>query len=160
MSTTTLRPRTAAHPAFALPGAWPALEALGHAVEASGLSRATLELVHLRASQINGCGVCAVRHPQPAREHGVSDEQLWAVAAWRDTPFFDDAQRAALALTEALTRIADAPDGVSDAVWGEAALHFDEAALSALVVAIGTINLWNRMNVATRQIASQAGEGW
>jgi AhpD family alkylhydroperoxidase len=158
--TTTLQPRTAAHPAFAVPGAWPALEALGQALQASGLPAATVELVHLRASQINGCGVCAVRHPRLARDHGVTDEQLWAVAAWRDTPFFDGAQRAALALTEALTRIADRPEAVGDAVWEEAARHYDDASLSALVVAIATINLWNRLNVATRQIAGRAGGGW
>ncbi len=144
----------------AVPGAWPALEALGRAVGESGLPATTIELVHLRASQINGCGVCAVRHPQLARDHGVSDEQLWAVAAWRDTPFFDDAQRAALALTEALTRIADAPEPVGDAVWDAAARHYDDASLCALVVTIGTINLWNRLNVATRQVASHAGGGW
>jgi AhpD family alkylhydroperoxidase len=157
MSTTELTARTSSHPIFTVPGAMEGLQALDRAMRGTGISPLTLELVNLRASQINACGVCAVQHPKLARELGETDERLWAVVAWRDAPFFDDAERAALALTEAMTRLADRADAVPDEVWEEAARHFDEAQLAALVIAIGQINLWNRMNVATRQVA---GQGW
>jgi AhpD family alkylhydroperoxidase len=140
------------HPVMVLPDAMQALQALQAAVTKSGISRRTLELVHLRASQINGCGVCVDMHPRLARKAGETDERLFAVAAWRETPYFTDAERAALALTEAATRIADRADPVPDDVWDEAARHYDEKTLAALVVAIAGINVWNRLNVATRQI--------
>jgi AhpD family alkylhydroperoxidase len=111
------------------------------------------ELVHLRASQINGCSVCVDMHAKGAREAGESEERVFAVAAWRDTPYFTDAERAALALTEALTRAADRADAVPDEIWAAAAEHFGETQLAALVLDIAEINLWNRLNVATRQIA-------
>ncbi len=101
------------HPAFALPGAMHALQALGKAVTDSDLPPRTLELMNLRASQINGCGVCAVQHPSIARKLGETDERLFAVAAWREAPYFDDAERAALALTEAATRISDRAEPVA-----------------------------------------------
>ena len=145
------------HPAFVLPDAMPALQALGKALQQSGLPPKTLELVNLRASQINGCGVCAVQHPRIARQLGETDDRLFAVTAWREAPFFDDAERAALALTEAITRMSDRADPVPDAIWDEAARHYDEQALAALVIAIASINMWNRLNVATRQLA---GQGW
>ena len=145
------------NPAVMLPDALSALQRLGKAVEAAGVPPITLELVHLRASQINGCAVCAVHHPNLAREHGETDERLFSVATWRDAPFFTGAERAALALTEAATRLSDRPEPVPDEVWDEAARHYDEKALAALVMAIGSINLWNRLNVVTRQVA---GEGW
>ena len=110
------------------------------------------ELVHLRASQINGCSVCVDMHAKAARRAGESEERVFAVAAWRETPYFSDAERAALALTEALTRLADRPEPVPDAIWDAAAEHFDEEQLGALVLDIATINLWNRLNVATRQV--------
>jgi AhpD family alkylhydroperoxidase len=153
-TTTTLEPRIT-NPAFAVPGAMDALQALNKAVSRVRLSPGMLELLHLRASQINGCGVCAVQHPKIARKLGESDDRIFAVAAWRDAPFFTEAERAALALTEALTRIADTADPVPDAIWDEAARHFDEQELAALVVSIAQINVWNRLNVATRQVAGQ-----
>ena len=111
------------------------------------------ELVHLRASQINGCSVCVDMHAKRRRARpGESEERVFAVAAWRETPYFSDAERAALALTEALTRLADRADQVPDAIWDAAAEHFDETQLAALVLDIATINVWNRLNVATRQI--------
>src|SRR3954466_1287532 len=114
MSTITTDPITlearAEHPAFAVPGAMDALQALGKAVQGSGLPPRTAELVSLRASQINGCGVCAVQHPRIAKKFGETEDRLHAVAAWRDAPYFDGAERAALALTEAATRIADRGD--------------------------------------------------
>jgi len=154
METTTLESRIT-NPALAVPGAMDALQALNKAISRVRISPGLLELMHLRASQINGCGVCAVQHPKIARKLGESDDRIFAVAAWRDAPFFSDAERAALALTEAATRLADAPDPVPDDVWADAARHYDEQELAALVLAIASINVWNRLNVATRQIAGQ-----
>ena len=142
------------NPAFVVDGAMDGLNAL-----AKSISRARLpiprELVHLRASQINGCSVCVDMHAKAARKEGESEERLFAVSAWRDTPFFTDAERAALALTESLTRMADEPEPVPDAIWDAAAEHFDEAQLGALVLDIALINVWNRLNVATRQIVGE-----
>lgn len=140
------------HPAMIVPDAMQALQALGTAVGKGGVPRRTLELISLRASQINGCGVCVDMHPRIARQAGETDERLLAVAAWRDTPYFDDAERAALALTEAVTRLSDREDPVPDEIWTQAARHYEEPALAALVLAIASINVWNRLNVATRQI--------
>ena len=154
METTTLEARIT-QPAFAVPGAMDALQALSKAVSRVRISPGLLELMHLRASQINGCGVCAVQHPKIARKLGETDDRIFAVAAWRDAPFFTDAERAALALTEAVTRLADTADPVPDSVWEEAARHYDEQELAALVLSIATINVWNRLNVATRQVAGQ-----
>jgi AhpD family alkylhydroperoxidase len=139
------------NPATTLPGAMEALLALGKAVGAGGVSRTTLELCNLRASQINGCAVCIDMHSRALKKLGERDEKLFAVAAWREAPYFSDAERAALALTEAETRLADRGDAVADSVWQEAARHFEEKALAALVLSIGAINLWNRLNATTRQ---------
>ena len=143
------------NPAIIVPGAMQALQALGKVVQQSGVPPKTLELISLRASQINGCGVCAVQHPRIARKLGETDERLFAVAAWREAPYFTDAERAALALTEAATRLSDRADPVPDEIWDEAARHYDEQALAALVIAIASINVWNRLNVTTRQVAGQ-----
>jgi AhpD family alkylhydroperoxidase len=140
------------NPALIIPDAMQALQALGASIEKAGVPRRTLELVHLRASQINGCSVCADMHPRIARKLGETDDRLLAVGAWRDTPYFSDAERAALALTEAVTRLSDRPDPVPDEIWQEAARHYPEQALAALVLAIASINVWNRLNVATRQV--------
>ena len=152
--TTTMQARMN-HPAFAVPGAFEALQALSKAINKTGISPKTLELIALRASQINGCGVCAVQHPRIARKLGETDDRLFAVAAWRDAPYFTDGERAALALTEAATRISDRADPVPDEIWDEATRHYDETELAALVLAIASINVWNRLNVATRQVAGQ-----
>jgi AhpD family alkylhydroperoxidase len=140
-------------PAFAVPGAMDALMALGKAIDGTELPAATRELVNIRASQINGCGVCAVQHPRIARRRGETDERIWAISGWRDAPYFDAAERAALALAEAVTRLADRSEAVPDDVWEEAARHYDEGQLAALVLSIASVNLWNRLNVATRQVA-------
>lgn len=145
------------NPATVVSGAMEALLALGAATRAGGVPTKTLDLIHLRASQINGCAVCLDMHPKLARKAGESEERLFAVAGWRDAPYFTDAERAALALTEAATRLADRPDPVSDEVWAEAARHYDEPALGALVLSIAAINVWNRLNVATRQVAGTSG---
>ena len=136
-----------------IPEAMPAIRALNAATEKGGVPSATLALVHLRASQINGCSTCVDAGSRTAKKAGESDERLFAVAAWRDAPYFSEAERAALALTEAVTRLADREDPVPDAVWDEAARHYNERALASLVIAITTANVWNRLNVATRQIA-------
>ena len=138
-------------PAVTLPGVLPAALALGEAVAKAGVPLKTLTLVDLRASQINGCSLCVDMHARELKEMDETDERLFAVAAWRETPYFDDAERAALALTEAATRMSDRSDPVSDEVWREAARHFDERALGALIVRIAVINFWNRVNVTTRQ---------
>jgi AhpD family alkylhydroperoxidase len=144
------------NPALAVPAALQALQALHKSIQATGLPPKTIELVSLRASQINGCGVCAVQHPQIARRLGETDQRLFAVAAWRDAPWFTDAERAALALTEAETRMSDRAEPVPDDIWEEAARHYDEQALAGLVLAIAGINVWNRLNVTTRQVAGVA----
>ncbi|UGX85434.1 carboxymuconolactone decarboxylase family protein [Phyllobacterium meliloti] len=140
------------NPAMINPDAMKALQALAASTSTSEFPKGLLELVHLRASQINGCSVCVDMHPRMARKAGETDERLFAVSAWRDTPYFSDAERAALALTEAVTRIADKSDPVPDDIWNEAARHFDERQLGDLVLAIANVNVWNRLNIATRQI--------
>ena len=146
------------NPALVVPDALTALHALNKTIQSSGLPERTLELVHLRVSQINGCSVCVMMHPVLAKRAGETEERLFAVGAWRDAPLFDDAERAALALAEAVTRLTDPADPVPDAVWDEAARHYDEQQLGALLLAIGQINLWNRLNIATRQVAGEAWE--
>ncbi len=138
------------HPVMVVPEAMKALQALSESTKPA-LPEKLLELVHLRASQINGCSVCVDMHPKLARRAGETDERLFAVGAWRDAPYFSDAERAALALTEAVTRLSDREDPVTDAVWDEAAKHFDERQLASLVLGIAAINVWNRLNVAVRQ---------
>ncbi|MBR0896972.1 carboxymuconolactone decarboxylase family protein [Bradyrhizobium tropiciagri] len=138
------------HPVMVVPDAMKALQALSESTKPA-LPEKLLELVHLRASQINGCSVCVDMHPKLARRAGETDERLFAVGAWRDAPYFTDAERAALALTEAVTRLSDREDPVTDAVWDEAAKHFDEQQLASLVLGIAAINVWNRLNVAVRQ---------
>ena len=142
------------NPVMIVPEAMKALHALGAAAEKGGVPPQTIGLIQLRASQINGCSVCVDMHPRHLKKAGETDDRLFAVAAWRDAPYFTDAERAALALTEAVTRISDREDPVPDAVWAEAARHYDEPALAALLLAIATINVWNRLNVATRQVAT------
>ncbi len=144
------------NPALLIPAAMQALQALSTASENSGVPAKTLGLVHLRASQINGCGLCVDMHPRMLKKAGETEQRLFAVAAWRDTPFFTDAERAALDLTEAVTRLSDRRDAVPDEIWQEAARHYDERALAALLLGIASINVWNRLNVATRQVAGAA----
>jgi len=141
------------NPAMVLPDAMKPLQALYAATQRGGVPQRTLELVHLRVSQINGCSFCVHAGAITAKKAGETDERLFAVAAWRDAPYFTDAERAALALAEAVTRLADRPDPVPDEIWNEAAKHYDEKALAALILSIGTTNVYNRVNVTTRQPA-------
>jgi AhpD family alkylhydroperoxidase len=136
-----------------LPDVTTSIQTLLKATREGGVPQTTLELVHLRASQINGCSFCVASGARSAKRAGESDERLFAVAAWREAPYFTDAERAALALTEAATRLADQADPVPDEIWDEAARHYDEKGLAALVLMIGITNLFNRVNVTTRQLA-------
>jgi len=141
------------HPALVLPDAMQALLAVDKATVQDGLPDVTRKLVHLRASQINGCSVCVDMHARELKQAGESDERIFAVAAWRETPFYTDAERGALALTEAATRLSDRADPVPDEVWQDARRHYDDAALAALIVSIGLINVWNRLNATVKQVA-------
>jgi AhpD family alkylhydroperoxidase len=143
------------NPALSVPGALEALQQLGASATSAGIPATTLYMVHLRASQINSCSVCVDIHSRELEHAGESSERIHTVAAWRETPYFSDAERAALALAEATTRLADRPDPVPDEVWDEAARHYSEAQLAALVVAIATINAFNRLNAATRQLTGE-----
>jgi AhpD family alkylhydroperoxidase len=141
-------------PAFVVDGAMDGLNAVSKAISRARIP-ISRELVHLRVGQINGCSVCVDGHARAARKSGESEERVFAVAAWREAPYFSDAERAALALAEAMTRVADTAEPVPDAVWEAAAEHFDEPQLGALVLDIATANLWNRLNIATRQVAGE-----
>ena len=145
------------NPAMVLPGAMEPIQALFRAVHGGGADPATLELVHLRVSQINGCSACVDAGARSARKAGETDERLATVAAWREAPYFTDAERAALALAEAATRLADRPDPVPDEIWDAAAGHYDEKQLAAIVLMIAVANLFNRLNATTRQVAGARG---
>ncbi|KAA2258067.1 carboxymuconolactone decarboxylase family protein [Solihabitans fulvus] len=141
------------NPAQVIPDAMTAILSLTKAIGKAGVPASTMELVHLRASLINGCSVCVDGGAHNARKAGVTDDQLFTVAAWREAPYFSDAERAALALAEAATRLADRSDPVPDEIWDAAAEHYDEQQLAALVLMIGVTNLFNRINATTKQIA-------
>ena len=140
-------------PAMVVPGAMQASLDLNKAVHKAGLSDVTAKLVHLRVSQINGCGVCVHMHSHELVKLGESQDRIFTVAAWRESPYFTDAERVALELAEAVTRLADRPDPVSDELWQRVAKHYNERELGALLLSIGAINVWNRLNAATRQVA-------
>jgi AhpD family alkylhydroperoxidase len=143
------------NPATLLPEANEGIQILLKAIRKGGAPQGVLELVHLRASQINGCSFCVDSGARSAKKAGETDERLFAVAAWRESPYFTDAERAALALTEAVTRLADQSDAVPDAIWEEAAHHYDEKELAAVILMIATTNLFNRVNVTVRQPAGK-----
>ncbi|MFE6871257.1 carboxymuconolactone decarboxylase family protein [Kitasatospora sp. NPDC057692] len=145
-----------ANPAVVIPEAMPAILGMIKAARKGGVPEGVLELVHLRASQINGCSFCVVAGVASARKNGETDDRLHAVAAWREAPFFTDAERAALELAEHVTRLADR-GVVPDDVWDAAAAHFDEKQLASLVLWIGLTNFFNRVNATTRQ---PAGATW
>ena len=141
------------NPAHTLPGARDALLTIAKAAESCGVPRAILELVHVRIGQINGCSVCVDMHSRVLKKLGEDDARIFALGAWREAPYYTDAERAALALAEATTRLSDRADAVSDEVWSEATRHFSDAELSGLVMSIAVANLWNRLNAATRQVS-------
>ncbi|MEV0639226.1 carboxymuconolactone decarboxylase family protein [Streptomyces sp. NPDC050619] len=144
------------NPAYVLPGAMKGIGALTQAIGESGLSQEVMEFVALRASQINGCSACVHGHVHNLRKAGTSEERIAAVVAWREAPFFSDAERAALQLAESATRLADrSQDAVPDALWDEVADHFDEKELSALILTIALTNMFNRINATVREPAGQ-----
>jgi AhpD family alkylhydroperoxidase len=134
-----------------------AIQGLYKAMYAGGVDPRVLGLVHLRASQINGCSPCVFAGVESAKKQGETDERLHNVVAWRETPFFTEEERAALALTESATRIQDGAPGVTDEIWDAAAAHFDEKQLSAIILNIALTNFFNRIN---RTIREQAGKSW
>ena len=145
------------NPAAVLPDATGGIQQIIKATRDGGVPGVILDLVHLRVSQINGCGACVDGGVKSSRKAGVSDEQLATVVAWREAPYFSEEERAALALAEAATRLADRADAVNDEVWDTAATYFDERQLAAIVLTIGVTNLFNRLNATTRQIAGMWG---
>ncbi|MFD8382827.1 carboxymuconolactone decarboxylase family protein [Streptomyces sp. NPDC059679] len=133
------------------------IQHLMKAIHGSGADPLVLELVHLRASQINGCSPCVFAGVESAKKYGETDERLHNVVTWRETPFFTEKERAPLALTEAATRIQDGAPGVTDEIWDAAADHFDEKQLSAIIMNIAMTNFFNRINHTIRE---QAGKTW
>lgn len=136
------------NPAAVIPGAWQAVLNLNKASDSGGVPEDTMELVHLRVSQINGCSACVAS----AANSKQSAERMTTVAAWREAPYFTDAERAALALAEAATRLADSTDPVPDAIWDEATTYYDEQGMAALLLKIAVTNVFNRLNRVTRQV--------
>jgi AhpD family alkylhydroperoxidase len=157
-----MQARMSQNPMMMVPGAlqaMQALQALRKSVQQQGVVPwRTIDLLQLRVSQINGCSASVQEHARILKEAGESDERIFAVAAWRDTPRFTGAERAALALAEAVTRIADQADPVPDAIWNEAARHYDEQGLATLVLLTSTANLFTRLGTATRQGAGTPQE--
>jgi AhpD family alkylhydroperoxidase len=145
------------NPAMVLDDAMKGIQYLYKAMHQGGVSATTLELVHMRASQINGCSACVNAGLLSARKAGETDDRLVFLTAWRETSAFTDAERAALALTEAATRLADGADAVTDEIWQEAAKHFDENGLSAIVLMIAVTNMFNRINATIKE---PAGATW
>jgi AhpD family alkylhydroperoxidase len=143
------------NPLIANPDALEALLAVDRATESADLSFAVRKLVQLRASQINGCSLCVDMHSNELEKANEKDERIFMVAAWREAPYFSDAERAALALTEAVTRLSDRADPVPDEEWNEAAKQFDESQLAVLIIQIALINFFNRVNATIRQPAGE-----
>ncbi|MEV1006890.1 carboxymuconolactone decarboxylase family protein [Streptomyces sp. NPDC049881] len=139
------------------PDVWKAVGHLQKAIAAGGVDPRLLALVHLRASQINGCSACVHAAAAAAGKAGETDERLHTVAAWREAPFFTGASRAALALAEAATRLQDGAEGVTDEIWEEAGAHFTERQIGSLNLEIALTNFFNRIN---RTIKEPAGRTW
>jgi AhpD family alkylhydroperoxidase len=139
------------HPVFVLPGTREAIMAVAKLVEASGLDRKVNELVNVRAGQINGCSPCVDMHTRMLEKHGETRQRLYNIATWRETPYYSDAERAALAYAEAATRLCDRAEAIPDAIWKSVAEHFSESALAGLVMTVAMANFWNRLNVPTQQ---------
>ena len=138
------------NPGAILPGAGQGVQALIESVQKAGVPSPVFHLVHLRASQINGCAYCVDSAIKQARQEGETDDRLHAVAAWREMSVFSDKERAAFALTEEMTRL-NARDAVPDTIWEMAASRYDERQLGGLVLWIAVVNMFNRVNVAIRQ---------
>jgi AhpD family alkylhydroperoxidase len=145
------------NPAVLLPGVMKPIQEINAQAATAGVPESVVQLVHMRASQINGCTVCVGYGLQGLRKAGELDERIVMIAAWRESPLFSDAERAALDLAEHATRLADRSDPVPDAVWDEAARHFDEKHLAGIVLTIAMTNMFNRINATTRQIPGNWG---
>jgi AhpD family alkylhydroperoxidase len=145
------------NPAMIVPGAMQAIQDLVAAIDKGGVDPATLSLVHLRVSQINGCSACVVGGYRKAKSDGETDERLAAVAAWREAPYFTEPERAALALAEAVTRLSDRADPVPDEIWDAATKHYNEQEMATLTLMIAVANVYNRLNLPTRQVAGAWG---
>ncbi len=143
------------NPALIIPEANSGIQTLIKATHTGGVPPATLELVHLRASQINSCSFCVDSGSRSMRKYGESEDRIASVAAWQETDYFTDAERAALALTEAVTRMADRSEPVPDALWEEVCRYYDERGRAALVLWIATSNLFNHINRTVRQPAGK-----
>lgn len=141
------------NPAARVPKVMQAAYALGAAVKDTTVPPKTVKMIHLRASQINNCGFCVDMHAKELQALGETPERIFSIAAWRDTPYYSDAERAVLALTESATRLADRADAVPDDVWDEVKQHFDEDQIASLLLNVGMINFWNRLTVSVRQVA-------
>lgn len=154
----TMTEKRMENPAMLLPQSLKAIPFLTGAVADGGLTKQMSELVSLRASQINGCAACVYGHVHALRKLDVPQEQIDTVAVWRHSPYFSEKERVALELTEAATRLADSRgEPVSDELWSRVRLQFDEKEAAALILAIGLINFFNRINVT---IQEQAGQTW
>lgn len=151
---TALTPRLKS-PAELIPEALQPIQDVYAAAFKTGVPPATLALVHLRISQINGCAQCIDGGYKHAKQAGETDERLFTVTAWREAPYYTEAERAALALAESITRMSDEPDPVPDEIWDEAARHYNERELAGLLVGIAMVNFFNRLNVPTRQVAGE-----
>ncbi|MEV0844223.1 carboxymuconolactone decarboxylase family protein [Actinocatenispora sera] len=146
------------NPAMVLPEAMKGIGSLTKAMTSGGVGNDLLEIVGLRASQINGCSPCVFAHARNLRKAGVDEDKIAAVAVWRHAPYFSDAEVAALKLTEAVTRLADRSDEpVSDELWDEVSKHFDEKQRAALILTISMLNFFNRINTT---IQEPAGTEW
>ncbi|MEU6089912.1 carboxymuconolactone decarboxylase family protein [Streptomyces sp. NPDC047085] len=146
------------NPAFVLPDAMKGIGSIIKAIGQGGITHELQEIVALRASQLNGCSACVHAHVQNLRKAGESEERIATVAAWREAPFFTDAERAALELAERTTRLADrSEDAVSDELWDRLRGYYGEEQLSALILLIGVTNFFNRLNAVVRE---PAGTSW
>ncbi|MGV9325800.1 carboxymuconolactone decarboxylase family protein [Streptosporangium sandarakinum] len=141
------------NPATIIPAAMKPIMELMKAAQSQGLPQELMEMIHLRVSQINGCSFCVDAGYKNLRKLGESDERVGLVSAWREAPYYTDAERAALELAEASTRLADRADGVPDDVWNRAADHFDERQLASILLMTAVTNLFNRLNAPIRQVA-------
>ncbi len=155
MSTTPVSPRNRMkNPGVVIPEAMAPLQALGQLLgQAKGDAARALSLAMLRTSQLIGCAMCL--NWQGAKQAGETDERLFAISVWRESALFTAPERAALSLAESMTRLSDRADPVPDAVWDEVAHHFPERDLALLVLGISTMNLYNRLNVTTHQVAQE-----
>ncbi|MFC4011472.1 carboxymuconolactone decarboxylase family protein [Nonomuraea purpurea] len=146
------------NPAFVLPEVTNGFQAIFKGIYAGGVPQELLEIVSLRASQINGCSACVHSHVHNLKKSGESDERVGNVAAWREAPYYSDVERAALTLAEAVTRLADrSGDAVADDVWDKVADHFDDKQLSAIILTIAMTNFFNRINATIKE---PAGAVW